>query len=753
MGDTGQQRARDGAPALMAVALAVAGFAAILGLHLGGGGSLDLPWAPSAGLRLHFDLDGLAALYGLLACGIGALVFLYAGAYMPLHLDHDDRPHREQRRLFVWLVVFMGAMVGLATAQDLILLFVFWDLTAVASWALIGFDRHETTARRAALMAMLVTGISAVLLLAGIVILRLEYGTTSLPELLAVARGGPEVAAAGALIAVGALAKSAQVPFHAWLPRAMAAPTPVSAYLHSAAMVAAGVFLLSRVHPLLERTPWLLDALLVVGFASMLVGGVLALAADELKQLLAHSTIAQYGYVVVLLGIGGSAGAGGAAFYVLVHALAKSALFLAAGAVSEATGERKLERLGGLAGRMPWLAAGSAAACAGLAALPLTAGFFKDELFFKAALERGPLVTALAAGGAALTFAYVARFWARTFLGSTVTRPRPIPVRLTAPVVLLGALVVGFGVAVGPLVGLAESAGAATTGAAVTLKAAYHLDARAENLLALAAYGGGALLFALLPRLDGALQAAGALGRAAGPARAYDAGLRALNLLSDRVHDLEVRDLRGRLEAVLVPAAALTVAGLLVSPSRDAFKAGELSGDDIPLTFALGLCAVAALALTRPRRHTALVLSLSGVGFALATTYALIGAPDVALVAVLIETVFALLFLGVFALVPREVLEREATLPSLPRRRRRDAVVGIVSGTAIFAVVWAALSRPMPEDGMADRLIGLTKEAHGKDVVTVILADFRGLDTLVEITVILVAVLVVTALAKERREA
>src|SRR5215204_919818 len=226
----------------------------------------------------------------------------------------------------------------------------------------------------------------------------------------------------------------------------MAAPTPVSAYLHSAAMVAAGVFLLSRLHPLLASSPALLDGLLAVGVVSMAVGGLLALSEDHLKRLLAYSTIAQYGYVVTMLGVGGTAGAAAACFYVLAHALAKSALFMTSGAVTEATGGKTLSEVGGLARSMPALAAGSGLAAAGLAALPLTIGFFKDELFFKAAAGRGPWLAVVAVLSAALTFAYVTRFWTGIFLGRRRRPAHALPGRLVWPVVVLGALVVAGGV-------------------------------------------------------------------------------------------------------------------------------------------------------------------------------------------------------------------------------------------------------------------------------------------------------------------
>ncbi len=243
----------------VAVACAVAAFAGVLAALAAGGASVDVPWAPTLGLRIDLALDGLGIRYALLATGIGAAVFVFGGAYLPWHLHHEGRPPGEARRFWAWMTLFMASMVGLACARDLVLLFVFFDLTAVASYFLIGFDRNRREARGAALMALLVTGVSAVAMLVGAVLLYVEYGTFSLPELFERAGGGTTTVVASALIAVAALAKSAQVPLHFWLPRAMAAPTPVSAYLHSAAMVAAGVLVLGRVHPLLADSRLILD--------------------------------------------------------------------------------------------------------------------------------------------------------------------------------------------------------------------------------------------------------------------------------------------------------------------------------------------------------------------------------------------------------------------------------------------------------------------------------------------------------------
>jgi multicomponent Na+:H+ antiporter subunit A len=736
---------------IAAVTLAVVAFVAVLGAWLAGGGGFDIAWLPTWDARLAFRLDGLGALYALLATGIGVAVFTYATAYVPRHLEHEQRPQADGRRFHALMALFLVAMVGLATAQDLLLLFLFWDLTAVASYLLIGFDRQHREARLSALMALLVTGVSAVLLLIGILVLRAEYGTTSIPELLgraAAGPAGPAVTLAGALIAVGALAKSAQAPLHFWLPRAMAAPTPVSAYLHSAAMVAAGVFLLSRLHPLLASSPALLDGLLAVGVVSMAVGGLLALSEDHLKRLLAYSTIAQYGYVVTMLGIGGAAGVAGACFYVLAHALAKSALFMTSGAVTEATGARTLSETGGLGRAMPALAAGSGLAAAGLAALPLTIGFFKDELFFKAAAGRGPWLAVLAVASAALTFAYITRFWTGIFLGPRRRPARPLPARLVLPVVVLGGLVLAGGVLVGPFAALSEDAAEVTAAGPVAVAPAYHLDLRAENLMALAAYAAGLVLVLGRPALAGVLGWWRRLGGRAGPERAYVAGLAGLNRLSNAIHDIEVRDLRARVVAVLVPAGVLVGVGVAVTPFEGAYVAGSLSGSDLPLVVALATCMLAALIVTRLRRHVALAIALSGVGFTLAVAYALLGAPDVTLVAVLIETLLTLLFVAVFALLPRRILLREAALRPYGSRRIRDPIVGVISGVLVLLVVWAALSRPTPGGASADRQVDLAARAHGKDVVTVILADFRGLDTLVEVTVVLVALLGVAAVLR-----
>ncbi|MGH2535556.1 MAG: hydrogen gas-evolving membrane-bound hydrogenase subunit E, partial [Thermomicrobiales bacterium] len=722
-----------------------------------GGERIDATWAESWDLRLTFELDGLATLYALLATGIGLAVVLYATAYLPRHLEHEGRSPTDLTRFFAFLLLFMGAMVGLVTARDLLLIFLFWDVTAIASYFLIGYDAHRPDARWAALMALIVTGASAVCFLIGAVMLGGEYLTFSLDDLIARSETGARLTTAAALMATAALAKSAQAPLHFWLPRAMAAPTPVSAYLHSAAMVAAGVFLLGRIHPLLARADGVLDGLIVIGVLSMAIGGVLALTREGFKQLLAYSTISQYGYVVVMLGIGGAAGTAGASFYVIAHALAKSALFLTAGAVTEATGAKQMSEVGGLWRRLPLLAAGSGAAAAGLAALPLTAGFFKDELFFHAAREEGDLVSWLAVGGAALTFAYIGRFWGGIFLGRPRGDAHPVPGRLVWPVAVLGALVILGGIWPEPLTRLAKGAATATLGAPVELHPAYHLDARAENVMAFAAYGLGALI--LLARPAARLcQAAARASERFGPDEGYATGLMLLNRASTWMHRIEVHDLRGRVATILLPAGVLVLLAFAFTPTRGQFAAGDVVRGDVPLILVLVVAGLAALTATLPRDHISVALVLSGVGFSLAVAYALFGAPDVALVAVLIETGLTLLFLGMLSLMPRDVdpdvvhhAETRGPPPDHSSYRWRDPALAAIAGIIAFIVSWSALSRPAALEGVSTELARLAPEAHGAAVVTVILADFRGFDTMGEITVLGIAFLGIATLLRRWR--
>lgn len=720
--------------------------------------TIDFAWAPAWDLRFSFTLDGLGALYSLLAAGVGIAVVIYSAAYLPIHLHHGHRSEREIVPFLGWLLLFMGAMVGLVLARDLLLLFVFWDITAIASFFLIGFDRTERESRVAAFMAIVTTGVSAIALLVAILLIHRETGTFALDDALRSLESGRSATVAGILIAVAGLAKSAQVPLHYWLPRAMAAPTPVSAYLHSAAMVAAGVFLLSRLHPVLALSDGVLNLLLVVGFTSMAVGGAIALTRDRLKQLLAYSTISQYGYVVVLLGLGGEHAAVAACFYVVAHAMAKSALFLTAGTVTEAAGTMSLSEIGGLARRMPLLAAASGIAAASLAALPGTAGFFKDELFFASAHERGGVVPVLAVAGAALTVAYMGRFWFGIFTGPERKAPTAVPAMLIWPVVALsaGSVIGGFWVA--PIRRLSENAASAFTGSHPHVHLGYTLSWTTENVMAAIAIGSGAVLILTQRWWIFALRRVVWFGDVAGSERAFTLAIMGLNRLSDRTYRIEVRDLRSRIASVLPPAALLIGLGLFFSREHLDVTVGPFDRDDLVITAMLAIAAIAALAATARDHHLTLSLVLSGVGFSLAVVYALLGAPDVALVAVLVETLFTLLFLGMLALMPGDVdpstvqpFGSDDTNPTPEAHRRRDIAIAAIGGLLAFTVAWTTLSDEPASGGVAVDYVNLTPLAHGKDIVTVILADFRGFDTMGEITVLGIAFLGIATLLRRWR--
>ena len=713
--------------------------------------TVHISWAATWNLNLSFTLDGLAVVFSLLATGIGAVVVAYSWRYMPTHLHHDHRDAREVVPFFFYLLLFMAAMVGLVMAQDTIALFLFWDLTAIASFFLIGFDRNAASSR-AALNAIVITGVSAILILIGAIMLHERYATWDLPETFAAVGDSPitdgYLTLAIILVVVGGLIKSAQIPFHFWLPQAMAAPTPVSAYLHSAAMVAAGVFLVGRFYPLIELSDVTLWGLRIVGLASIIVGGLIALTRTHLKQILAYSTISQYGYVTLLFGLGGDYGVAGACFYVIAHGIAKCALFLTAGAITEATGTYYIDRLGGLWRRMPLLAAGSLLAAMSMVALPLTLGFFRDELFFAAAVETGPFWVIATVGAAGMTFAYIGRFWLGIFSGFRAPVP-PAPAHaisrlLVFPVVLLGAISLVGGIVPGPITDLANRAATVARLApeAIHVHPAYHIDSRPENLMAIAAWLIGTTLIAGERIWRPVLRGFARLGETIGPEAIYEFSLRQINHYSLLARQFEVRDLRSRVASILAPAGVLVFLGIIASdPTNNILRIGGFSDDDILPLLMMIATTVAAVTATLARDHFALALVLSGVGFSLACVYAFTDATNVALVAVLIETVFTLLFVATLVLLPRWVLRDVNQEPDDHNHNGRDAGLAVVAGLLTLVVVWSTLSRPAIGTSVGLDYIAQTPSAHGSNIISVILADFRGLDTLGEITVIAIALI------------
>lgn len=741
----GSFRAKLAAPVGALVSLA-ASVAFALAWRAGGGTLVDAAWLPSPlHTRLVFTLDDLSGLYAVLVTGLGALVGMYSRGYLPPHLRERGRPPSEEVRFVALLFAFMASMVALVLANDLLVMFVALDLTALLSFLLIRFDLEEREARQASLTALFVTAGSSPLFVIGALLLWRENGTTSMDGLFA--EGAVASTWAAALIVAGVIAKSAQVPLQFWLPRAMVAPTPVSAFLHSAAMVAGGVIVLQRVRPLLEGAPSILTAMLWIGLASIVVGSVGALLRDELKAVLAASTIAQYGHVMVLLGAGGDDGAAGAPLYVVAHGLAKASLFMTAGVVTELTGRACLSELGGLFRTRKTLAISSLVAALALAGAPLTAGYFKDELFFAAAWHRSPLLGVVATVVVALTVAYALRFWTRIFLGR---RPPKLSEGhgspwLLSPVVVLAAVVVVVGVLPSAVSALAKAAGHVVAGGAIEAHVSYSFSG-APTLSAACAWLLGGALFAVQRRIEGhrTFSERELVRRSPAIVRRLTQGMRTL---SDFGHRVEARDMRDRVGFVLLPSAALIGLAALYTSQSFRVRVGSLALDEVPTALALVVAAIAAIAAASMRHHIAVVLMLSFAGFSLAFVFSATGAPDVALVAVLIETIFTLLFLTVLSRVPQEELRRARERAS--SSTRRHIMLAVLAGAGTLFLTWTILSHPPPQ-GPTLEYLRLAHDAHAKDVVTAILADFRGLDTMGEMTVLAIAAMGVLALAWRR---
>ena len=428
-----------------------------------------LPWIPTLGVELAFRLDGLSLLFALLVTGIGVLVLIYAGSYL--------HGHRDLGRFYPTMLVFMGSMLGLVLADDALLMFAFWEGTSLSSYLLIGFDHETPSARVAARKALVVTGTGGLALLGGLILLHDMTGTwalsewTAQPELIL---DDPRAPLALVLVLLGAFTKSAQVPFHFWLPAAMAGPTPVSAYLHSATMVKAGVFLLARLSPIWSDTEAWTAVLVSFGAATMVLSAWAALRFGDLKQVLAHTTTMALGLLVMLLGFGDAASVEAAMSYLVVHALYKGSLFMMAGSVDHGTHTRELDDLSGLGRAMPGTALAAFLACASMAGLPPFIGFVGKEAMYQANLDAGGLGgVALAAGFLAnvALFATAAVLALRPFLG----RPSKAAEHahegdaylLVGPLALAG-LGLFLGLDPGRLDGVVGAAASAVTGQPVT---------------------------------------------------------------------------------------------------------------------------------------------------------------------------------------------------------------------------------------------------------------------------------------------
>lgn len=707
----------------------------------------EWPWSPSLGLSLSFQLDGLGLLFALLISGIGALVTIYAGDYMQ---GRDDIG-----RFYVYLLMFMAAMLGVALADNLIALFVFWELTSVTSYLLIGFDHDLPESREGARKALLITATGGLAMMAGFILLGQMAGTYEISQIsnlkFQISNLNLYIPAL-ALVLVGAFTKSAQWPFHIWLPDAMQAPTPVSAYLHSATMVKAGVYLLARLSPALGGTDVWFYVVSSVGLITLLLGGLVALKQTDLKAILAYTTIGWLGALVMLLGWGTHYAVEAAMVGVLAHALYKGAMFLIVGGLDHETHTRDIRQLSGLRRTMPISAALMGLAAGSMAGLPLWFGFIAKELLLEAALHSGYpsalawMAPALVVLASALNVAIAWRVFHGVFFGPVadfggkhIHDPRLA--MLLGPGAL-GVLSVVLGAWPGLVNGLAAQASSVVLGEAAQVKLALWHGVNAPLMLSLTALAVGTGLYAVYGR------AAAWLTRALGVSlnRVYDGAMDGLYAFAQATtRALQNGTLRHYLMIILVTAMGL-IGYALIGRGWELIHVSELAQIERPGLYEMllsGVIVVTAFMVTRAQGRLTAIAGMGVIGAMVSLFFVLFSAPDLALTQLIIETLMVIVFLLVFHFLPRFFQEQTSGLA-----RARDIAVSLFVGLAAGGLVLFAIGQPVESDLAEYFIANSYKLAHGRNVVNVILVDFRGLDTLGEISVLAIAATGVYALLK-----
>ncbi|MFB7147602.1 putative monovalent cation/H+ antiporter subunit A [Agrobacterium deltaense] len=731
----------------IAPALAFAHFALMLPeIAAGGVVTGGYAWVPSFNISFSWFIDGLSLTFALLITGIGLLIVLYAGGYM--------KGHPQQGRFLSFLLLFMGAMLGVVVSDSLLMLFVFWELTSITSFLLIGFDHERAASRRAALQALVVTGGGGLLLLAGLIFIWDISGLTQLSMLVRggdVLRDSPFYLAALLLVLGGAFTKSAQFPFHFWLPNAMEAPTPVSAYLHSATMVKAGVYLLMRLNPVLGDTAAWQVLLPFFGGLTMLTGALLAVRQTDLKLMLAYTTVSSLGLLVMLTGFGSDHAIEAAVLYLVAHSLFKGALFMVAGIIDHETGTRDVTKLGGLRKAMPITFAAALAAAISMAGLPPFFGFLaKEEIYYALAHgnPRAVLFTGIAILGNGLMFAVAFAVALKPFLGKPVKTPKHAHE---------GPLLLWLGPALLALKGLtiALFSGIAHFYISTPMASAIAGEARPVEIsliphigvplgLSLLTIALGIVLYTQLSAVRGLIDRTfKALG--AGPDRGFDVFIDMLVKVSFHITRLIQP---GRLEFYVTATFAVIAAVLLVP----LFLYGELPSTpswprDMPiheLTFIVIAVAGLIAVLTASSRLTA-IIALGIQGFAVAVIFLLFGAPDLSFTQFMVETLSVVIL--------TLVMTRLRLSPSDHRglgQKLLDSTIAIACGTG-FALFLMRATEASFDNRLTDFYNTYSKViAHGANVVNVIIVDFRGTDTLGEIAVVMITGLAILALIRIR---
>jgi multicomponent Na+:H+ antiporter subunit A len=699
----------------------------------------QVDWVPALGVQLAFHVDGLSALMLLMITGVGTAVFVYAGGYLA--------GHPQQHRLYILLCLFMVAMIGCVTADNLIVLFLFWEMTSLTSFMLVGFNHDQASSRKSAQQALLVTGTGGLVLLAGFIVLGQAMDSWTVSEIvlrLPEMEQTPQLTTALVLILVGAFTKSAQFPFHFWLPNAMSAPTPVSAYLHSATMVKLGVFLLARFDPGFGEWALWEWALKGAGSITAAWGMSLALRERDLKRILAWSTVATLGTLVMLVGLRGEGATVAVGALLLAHALYKAPLFFVAGNVDHGTGTRVIDELGSLRHAMPWTAAVALLAGASMAGMPLSFGYIAKDLILEAKSTGDVFAFATAAytvfGAIAVAVAGVAAFrifWRPAGQGRPVLDAHEGGPSLVGPPLALALIGIALGVFPFLIQGLIAEASVAMTPEtqASALSLALDLGPALSSLAVTLAIG--ALIYVFWDPLHRGFERLGELTGNLGMISIYERSLQGIPRLAAGATRWVQGGSLPAYTRLIVSTVALALLALLLAgwgqwrwPGWETPSAGFVGACLLIMAGALLACGV--------RDRLVLLLATGLVGYGCGVLFLFTGAPDVAYTQFVVETVFVIVVASVLIRLKRQ--GRGGSLPE-PLLRPLALALALLTGAVITALLLLSTAGAFDAsltDFFATRSV---PEAFGRNVVNVILVDFRALDTLGEITVVMLSFL------------
>ena len=703
-------------------------------------------WIPSLKVQLSFMIDGLGLLFALIICGAGTFVALYSGAYLA--------GHEQLGRFRLYLTLFMLSMVGLVLSDNLVALFVFWELTTITSYLLIGFDHKTENGRRSARQALLVTGGGGLAMMAGFVMLGLVSGSWELSEIRAMGdlvRNHELYLPILVTVLCGAFAKSAQFPLHFWLPNAMAAPTPVSAYLHSATMVKGGIYLMARLYPVLGGTmAWMVPLIIIGGFTAVW-SSLLALRQNDMKLMLAYTTVMALGTLTMLLGTDNVVAITGMAVFLLVHSLYKCTLFLVVGSIDHECGTRKLDELGGLAKKMPITAAAALLAALSMAGLPPFFGFVGKELIYQGAVDQqflSLLVTGAAMAANILMVAVAVILLYRPFFGAAVKTPHApheAPWRMWLGPVVMAGLGVGFGLAVswvGDL--LIQPAVRAITGKPVDLHLALFHGINLPLILSAVTVAAGLLVFTFRGFCSAVVRKVEAILPFSGD-QAYDGVMKMIYGFSHWQTDVLQNGSMSRYLAAIFATIALSVGYTLL------YKGGVVGSIAWPQLYfyewaivglILGGCAVTL----RTQSRLMAICAMGVIGSCVGLIYLLYGAPDVALTQLTVEILVVVLITVVLLKLPKHITVVESG--SMEKMTR--GVIAVSVGCLVTVLLLGVNSAPL-DMRITDYYAAYSYSlAHGRNIVNVVLVDFRGFDTMGEITVLSVAGLTAYQMIKLR---